>query len=202
LLILAPGFEALDHSLALNPAVADVPRAENLAQLALLMSAVLPGEEAEDGSAEAAERLDTADLSRAKVLIVDDDIRNIYSLTSVLETYDIQVLHAERGRDGIAILEQLPDIDVALIDIMMPEMDGYETMREIRSRPAISHIPLISVTAKAMKGDRQKCLEAGASDYIAKPVDLDLLLALLRVWVARSRSRPTSSKERALPLAI
>ena len=188
LLIYAPSFDSLDQSIALNPAVANVPRAENLAQLGLLMSAVLPTR-AESGDAATVDVPDSADIARAKVLIVDDDIRNIYSLTSVLETYDIQVLHAERGRDGIAILEQNPDIDVALIDIMMPEMDGYETMREIRRRPAIADIPLISVTAKAMKGDRQKCLEAGASDYIAKPVDLDLLLALLRVWVARSRSR-------------
>jgi CheY-like chemotaxis protein len=80
-------------------------------------------------------------------------------------------------------------VDVALIDIMMPEMDGYETMRRIRQTHGIAHVPLISVTAKAMKGDRQKCLDAGASDYIAKPVDLDLLLALLRVWIGRSRSR-------------
>ncbi|TIT58473.1 MAG: response regulator, partial [Mesorhizobium sp.] len=121
-------------------------------------------------------------------------IRNIYSLTSVLETYGIEVQHAERGRDGIAMLEEAPDVDVALIDIMMPEMDGYETMRRIRSQPKIAHIPLISVTAKAMKGDRQKCLDAGASDYIAKPVDLDLLLALLRVWVGRSRSRAGTSR--------
>jgi HAMP domain-containing protein/signal transduction histidine kinase/CheY-like chemotaxis protein len=197
LLIYAPSFDSLDQSILLNPAVANVPRAENLAQLGLLISAVLPG--GEPDSSDSVGLPDTADIARAKVLIVDDDIRNIYSLTSVLETYDIQVLHAERGRDGIAILEQNPDIDVALIDIMMPEMDGYETMREIRRRPAIADIPLISVTAKAMKGDRQKCLEAGASDYIAKPVDLDLLLALLRVWVARSRSE--SDKERALSIA-
>jgi CheY-like chemotaxis protein len=130
---------------------------------------------------------DKTDLAGAKVLIVDDDIRNIYSLTSVLETYGIQVLHAERGRDGIELLQQNPDMDVALIDIMMPEMDGYETMRQIRGTPPIARVPLISVTAKAMKGDRQKCLDAGASDYIAKPVDLDLLLALLRVWIGRSR---------------
>jgi CheY-like chemotaxis protein len=121
------------------------------------------------------------------MLIVDDDIRNIYSLTSVLESYDVEVLHAERGRDGIDILETTAGIDVALIDIMMPEMDGYETMQEIRKRPALAELPLIAVTAKAMKGDRQKCLDAGASDYIAKPVDIDLLLALLRVWIARSR---------------
>ncbi len=129
------------------------------------------------------------DFTGANILIVDDDIRNIYSLTSVLESYGVNVVHAERGRDGIVILEQMPDMDLALIDIMMPEMDGYETMREIRKRPALADLPLISVTAKAMKGDRQKCLDAGASDYIAKPVDIELLLALLRVWIARSRER-------------
>ena len=127
------------------------------------------------------------ELAGAKVLIVDDDIRNIFSLTSVLESHDVEVLHAERGKDGILILEQTPGVDVALIDIMMPDMDGYETMREIRRLPELSSLPLIAVTAKAMKGDRQKCLDAGASDYIAKPVDIELLLALLRVWVARAR---------------
>jgi CheY-like chemotaxis protein len=127
------------------------------------------------------------ELEGAKILIVDDDIRNIYSLTSVLESYDAEVMHAERGKDGILILEQTPGIHVALIDIMMPDMDGYETMQQIRSRPQLAEVPLIAVTAKAMKGDRQKCLDAGASDYIAKPVDIDLLLALLRVWVGRSR---------------
>ncbi|HVW91105.1 MAG TPA: HAMP domain-containing protein [Devosia sp.] len=131
---------------------------------------------------------DAVDLSHARVLIVDDDIRNIYSLTSVLETYGIEVLHAERGMDGINLLERYDDIDVALIDIMMPEMDGYETIREIRRRPHLANLPIISVTAKAMKGDRQKCLDAGASDYIAKPVDLDLLMALLRVWIGRARN--------------
>jgi len=128
------------------------------------------------------------ELAGAKILIVDDDIRNIYSLTSVLESYDVEVLHAERGKDGILILEQTPGIDIALIDIMMPEMDGYETMQQIRQRDQLAELPLIAVTAKAMKGDRQKCLDAGASDYIAKPVDIDLLLALLRVWVARARA--------------
>jgi len=133
------------------------------------------------------------ELAGARILIVDDDIRNIYSLTSVLESYGVEVLHAERGADGIVILEQTPGIDIALIDIMMPEMDGYETMRQIRQRPALADLALISVTAKAMKGDRQKCLDAGASDYIAKPVDIDLLLALLRVWIARSREAKHSA---------
>jgi signal transduction histidine kinase/HAMP domain-containing protein/CheY-like chemotaxis protein len=131
--------------------------------------------------------LQLPELAGAKVLIVDDDIRNIFSLTSVLESHDVEVLHAERGKDGILILEQTPGVDVALIDIMMPDMDGYETMREIRRLAELSSLPLIAVTAKAMKGDRQKCLDAGASDYIAKPVDIELLLALLRVWVARAR---------------
>ncbi|HET9630517.1 MAG TPA: response regulator, partial [Novosphingobium sp.] len=127
-------------------------------------------------------------LAGSRILIVDDDIRNIYSLTSVLESHDVEVIHAERGAEGIRLLEAMPGIDAALIDIMMPEMDGYETMRQIRSTPAIAHVPLVAVTAKAMKGDRQKCLDAGASDYISKPVDIDLLLALLRVWIGRGRS--------------
>ena len=126
--------------------------------------------------------------TRARVLIVDDDIRNIYSLASVLEAHGAEVLHAERGAEGIALLQANPDIDVALIDIMMPEMDGYETMRRIRADGELAHTPLIAVTAKAMKGDRQKCLDAGASDYISKPVDIDLLLALLRVWIGRSKA--------------
>ena len=129
------------------------------------------------------------ELAGAKILIVDDDIRNIYSLTSVLESYDVEVLHAERGKDGILILEQTPGIDVALIDIMMPDMDGYETMQQIRKRPELADVPLIAVTAKAMKGDRQKCLDAGASDYIAKPVDIDLLLALAEGVGRRARAK-------------
>jgi CheY-like chemotaxis protein len=137
------------------------------------------------------------ELSGAKVLIVDDDIRNIFSLTSVLEAHDVEVLHAERGKDGILILEQTPGVDVALIDIMMPDMDGYETMQQIRQRPQLADVPLIAVTAKAMKGDRQKCLDAGASDYIAKPVDIELLLALLRVWVGRSREASQSPSMQA-----
>ncbi|TIT55452.1 MAG: response regulator, partial [Mesorhizobium sp.] len=193
LLFFTPHPDAFQQQVALHPPLSDVPRADNFAQLGLLMSAALPGDRA-DKEISASEQLDNADLAGARVLIVDDDIRNIYSLTSVLETYGIEVQHAERGRDGIAMLEEAPDVDVALIDIMMPEMDGYETMRRIRSQPKIAHIPLISVTAKAMKGDRQKCLDAGASDYIAKPVDLDLLLALLRVWVGRSRSRAGTSR--------
>jgi HAMP domain-containing protein/signal transduction histidine kinase/CheY-like chemotaxis protein len=121
-------------------------------------------------------------LEGVKVLIVDDDIRNIFSLTSMLENNGAEVLYAENGRDGIARLRETPDLDIALIDIMMPEMDGYETIQEIRADAALSDIPLVAVTAKAMKGDRQKCLDAGASDYIAKPVDIDILLAVLRVW--------------------
>jgi CheY-like chemotaxis protein len=141
------------------------------------------------------------ELAGSKVLIVDDDIRNIFSLTSVLESHDVEVLHAERGKDGILILEQTPGVDVALIDIMMPEMDGYETMQQIRARPELADLPLIAVTAKAMKGDRQKCLDAGASDYIAKPVDIELLLALLRVWVARSRDSAAGAAGPAMEAA-
>jgi CheY-like chemotaxis protein len=160
-------------------------RAEDIGQLMHILQPPSASSLKQDGG--------PADLAGTKVLIVDDDIRNIYSLTSFLETRGLEVLHAEGGREGIEILQNNPDIHIALVDIMMPEMDGYETMRAIRNRSSLAHIPLIAVTAKAMKGDRQKCLDAGASDYIAKPVDLDLLLALLRVWVGRSRTRLSSS---------
>ncbi|QLE58993.1 HAMP domain-containing protein [Nostoc sp. TCL26-01] len=120
-----------------------------------------------------------------KVLIVDDDVRNIFALTSMLERYQMQVLYAENGREGIDLLEITPDIDVVLMDVMMPEMDGYETMQLIRQREQFSSLPIIALTAKAMQGDRDQCIAAGASDYIAKPVDTEQLLSLLRVWLYR-----------------
>jgi CheY-like chemotaxis protein len=122
-------------------------------------------------------------LAGKKVLIIDDDMRNIFALTSLLERYDMQVIYAENGRDGIEILKNVPDTDVALVDIMMPEMDGYEAMRQIRGMKELKQVPLIALTAKAMKGDREKCIEAGASDYITKPADSEQLLSLLRVWL-------------------
>lgn len=122
-------------------------------------------------------------LTGKKVLIVDDDVRNIFALTSMLERHQMQVLYAENGADGIAMLQNIPDIEVVLMDVMMPEMDGYETMRQIRKITQFRSLPMIALTAKAMKGDREKCLEAGASDYITKPVDTEQLLSLLRVWL-------------------
>jgi hypothetical protein len=122
-------------------------------------------------------------LEGKKVLIIDDDMRNIFALTSLLERYDIQVLYAENGKDGIEMLKSIAGIDVALVDIMMPEMDGYEAMRQIREMQEFRQTPLIALTAKAMKGDREKCIDAGASDYITKPADSEQLLSLLRVWL-------------------
>jgi CheY-like chemotaxis protein len=124
-------------------------------------------------------------LAGKKVLVVDDDLRNIFALTSVLEQHKLKVVHAENGKAGIGVLEEARDVDAVLMDIMMPEMDGYETTRAIRQLPQFQSLPIIALTAKAMKGDRDKCLEAGASDYVTKPVDLDQLFSVLRVWIAR-----------------
>jgi CheY-like chemotaxis protein len=124
-------------------------------------------------------------LANRKVLIVDDDLRNIFALTSMLELHRMQVLYAENGRDGIELLQRTPDVDIILMDIMMPKMDGYETMRAIRGMEHFKSLPIIALTAKAMKGDREKCIDAGASDYIAKPVNSEQLLSLLRVWLYR-----------------
>jgi len=133
------------------------------------------------------ERLHNADavFSQKHILIVDDDVRNIFSLTSVLEEHGMTVSFAENGRDAIEKLESIPGIDLVLMDVMMPEMDGYETTRAIREKPQFKSLPIIALTAKAMKGDREKCIAAGASDYITKPVDTDQLLSLMRVWLYR-----------------
>ncbi|MHB1352180.1 MAG: response regulator [Thiobacillus sp.] len=124
-------------------------------------------------------------LADKKVLVVDDDVRNIFSLTAVLERHRMQVLSAENGKDAIDLLKKHPDTDIVLMDVMMPEMDGYETTRAIRKQSRFKALPIISLTAKAMKGDREKCIEAGASDYITKPVNTEQLLSLLRVWLYR-----------------
>jgi len=120
-----------------------------------------------------------------KVMVVDDDVRNIFAITSVLEANGMNVVFAENGKDGIVLLEQNQEVSLILMDVMMPEMDGYETMRQIRKNPEHRALPIIALTAKAMKGDREKCIAAGASDYITKPVDPDQLISLMRVWMYR-----------------
>jgi signal transduction histidine kinase/CheY-like chemotaxis protein len=128
-------------------------------------------------------RTGDAPLHGKKVLVVDDDIRNVFALTSTLEQRGMKVVFAENGREGIERLHQHPNTDLVLLDIMMPEMDGYETAQAIRSMPRFEHLPIISLTAKAMKGDREKAIAAGASDYITKPVDLDQLVSMMRLWL-------------------
>ncbi len=125
------------------------------------------------------------DLVGKTVLVVDDDVRNIFALSSVLERRGMNVLTASNGNEAVNILESTPDLAIVLMDIMMPGMDGYETMRVIRQKPSHRRLPIVALTAKAMKGDREKCLEAGASDYLAKPVNTDQLLSALRMWLHR-----------------
>ncbi|MDM7914960.1 MAG: response regulator, partial [Candidatus Eisenbacteria bacterium] len=173
-------------SLSKSIVVKDVQSPERLFdETALFLHRVIPQLPAE--KQEMLERLHRSNepLRGKKVLIVDDDARNIFALTTVLENQEIEVLSATNGRTAIEMLGRTPDIEVVLMDIMMPGMDGFQTMREIRRDPRFEGLPILALTAKAMKGDREKCLEAGASDYIAKPVDTDHLLSLLRVWLQR-----------------
>jgi CheY-like chemotaxis protein len=128
---------------------------------------------------------DDAVLNGKRVLLVDDDIRNIFALTSVLERYNMHILSAETGRDAIQILQNTPDVDIVLMDIMMPEFDGLDTTRAIREMPQFNELPIIAVTAKAMKGDREKCIEAGAWDNLSKPVNPEQMMSVLRAWIRR-----------------
>ena len=159
-----------------------VRRARKLARKQAQREGLLPGPKKK-----MLERLHGSDedLIGKQVLVVDDDVRNIFALSSVLERRGMHVLTANTGREAIFTLEERPDVSIVLMDIMMPEMDGYETMREIRQKPAYNRLPIIALTAKAMKGDREKCLQAGASDYLAKPVNTEQLMSALRMWLHR-----------------
>jgi CheY-like chemotaxis protein len=142
------------------------------------------------GSDETAMRPDPDDaLNGSKILIVDDDVRNVFALTSVFERFGADVLYAENGLQGIDVLERNEDIALVLMDVMMPELDGHATTEAIRNMPQFADLPIIAVTAKAMKGDREKSLAAGATDYITKPVDTAHLLTVMRNWLERAASR-------------
>ena len=183
---LSPEEDARLHTLARSVVVKDVESPERLLdETALFLHRVvadLPAEK--QRMLDRLHRSDEALVGR-KVLVVDDDVRNIFALSSVLERRGMTVLTAGTGREAIATIESTPDLAIVLMDIMMPEMDGYETMQVIRQNPALRRLPIIALTAKAMKGDREKCLEAGASEYLAKPVNTEQLLSALRMWLHR-----------------
>ena len=121
-----------------------------------------------------------------KILVMDDDVRNIFAISSVLESYKVTVLHAENGKLGLKLLQENPDVDLILMDTMMPEMDGLTATQEIRKMPQFKNLPIISLTAKAMEGDREKAIAAGASDYVTKPVDPNMLLSVMHIWFEKS----------------
>ena len=174
------------HTLARSVVVKDVESPERLLdETALFLHRVVS--ELPESKQRMIDRLHQSDeaLAGRKVLVVDDDVRNIFALSSVLERRGMTVLSAGTGREAIETIETTPDLAIVLMDIMMPEMDGYETMQVIRQNPALRRLPIIALTAKAMKGDRERCLEAGASEYLAKPVNTEQLLSALRMWLHR-----------------
>ncbi len=148
----------------------------------LLRPPVFVSTAAHDAKLKKAEPAELAQLAGKRVLVVDDDVRNIFALTSLLERYEIEVLFADNGRDAITMLQETESIEIVLMDIMMPDMDGFQAIHEIRSLEQFARLPIIALTARAMKGDREKCIEAGASDYVPKPVAPDQLLSVLCAW--------------------
>jgi CheY-like chemotaxis protein len=146
---------------------------------------MIPQSRAVPGAAE----VEPGVLSGTTVLVVDDDVRNVFALTSALELHGIRVLYADNGREAIRLLHRHPEVNLVLMDVMMPDMDGNETAAAIRRTPQFAELPILFLTAKAMPGDREKSIAAGASDYITKPVDLDRLLAVMRSWVAATAGR-------------
>jgi CheY-like chemotaxis protein len=184
--VLSPEEDARLHELARSVVVKGVESPERLLdETALFLHRVVAN--LPPAKQELLKKLHSSDddLLGKVVLVVDDDVRNIFALSSVLERRGMQVLTASTGREAIVTLESTPEVAIVLMDIMMPEMDGYETMRAIRNNAAFRRLPIVSLTAKAMKGDREKCLEAGASDYLAKPVNTEQLLSTLRQWLHR-----------------
>ena len=183
---LSPEEDARLHTLARSVVVKGVESPERLLdETALFLHRVVSDLPIE--KQQMLDRLHRSDdaLVGKKVLVVDDDVRNIFALSSVLERRGMTVLTAGTGREAIDTLSSTSDVAIVLMDIMMPEMDGYETMQVIRQNPAFRRLPIIALTAKAMKGDREKCLEAGASEYLAKPVNTEQLLSGLRMWLHR-----------------
>jgi CheY-like chemotaxis protein len=183
---LSPEEDAQLHTMARSVVVKGVESPERLLdETALFLHRIVA--DLPDDKQRMIERLHSSDedLVGKTVLLVDDDARNIFALSSVLERRGMQVLTATTGNEAITLVESTPELAIVLMDIMMPEMDGYQTMQVIRANPGFRRLPIIALTAKAMKGDREKCLDAGASDYLAKPVNTEQLLSALRMWLHR-----------------
>jgi hypothetical protein len=183
---LTPDEDARLHSIARSIVVKGVESPERLLdETALFLHRVVA--DLPEEKQQMIERLHRSDddLVGKPVLVVDDDVRNIFALSSVLERRGMKVVSATTGHEAMTLLDSTPDVSIVLMDIMMPEMDGYQTIKYIRQNPKHRRLPIIALTAKAMKGDREKCLEAGASEYLAKPVNTEQLLSALRMWLHR-----------------